>query len=412
MALILKPCQRIFFILISGLLWLAVGCGGGSENVQPKRSTVQKRSSSSTVNAPKLKKPSSKPNAKSQVKKKQPIVVGNPEDSFEVVDYVHNYQVKKPQSDSTSKDQFAVVMPAEKGLDSTSFTVVQSDVQDDMGTPDSEFELPKGFSVVESAGYSSQGLPNRIRCERDYSEMVLVPAGVSIQGDENGVKNTSPQFTIYQNAFYIDLYEVTLEQYRRWRSEMVAQKGKIPEPAGNDRQQADFPAMGISYTDALNYARTMGKQLPRETQWEKAARGESGFMYPWGNGRALWHKTRKPGQIDSVGSFSGDMSPYGVYDLSGNAREWCDDWYSDNSYKAATALSDDGIVRGWNGPKRPVVPSMRVARGDQKSWDVRYRAGENMRKPPADIGFRCVLNLPKSSVDAEASAKPKSANAF
>lgn len=412
MALIPNPCQRTFFILISGLLLLTVGCGGGNENVQPKQSTGQKRSSSSTVNAPKLKSSPSKSRAKPQLKKKQPTVAGNPEDSFEVVDYVHNYQVKKPQSDSTSKDQFAVVMPAEKGLDSTSFTVVQSETQDDMGTPNSEFELPKGFSAVESAGYSSQGLPNRIRCERDYSEMVLVPAGVSIQGDESGAKNTSPQFTIYQNAFYIDLYEVTLEQYRRWRSEMVAKKGKIPEPAGNDRQPADFPAMGISYTDALNYARTMGKQLPRETQWEKAARGESGFIYPWGNGRALWHKTRKPGQIDSVGSFSGDLSPYGVYDLSGNAREWCDDWYSDNSYKAAMALSDDGIVRGWSGPKRPVVPSMRVARGNQKSWDVRNRAGENMRKPSVDIGFRCVLNLPKSAEEAEESEKPQKANAF
>jgi len=112
---------------------------------------------------------------------------------------------------------------------------------------------------------------------------------------KSGDKNATPQFTVYQNAFYIDVLEVTLEQYRRWRSEMIAQKGKIPAPPGNDTQPAEFPALGISYTDALNYARTMGKQLPREAQWEKAARGEMGFQYPWGNGRGSLAENTTPG---------------------------------------------------------------------------------------------------------------------
>ncbi|MFK7777582.1 MAG: SUMF1/EgtB/PvdO family nonheme iron enzyme [Gimesia sp.] len=364
-----------------------------------------KRDSSSSVSAPQLKSSASKSRAKSRVKKKTPKLAGKPEDFFEVVDYVHNYQITKPQTESDAGDQFAVLLPTQNDMDSTIFTVIKSGIQEDQGTPDSEFELPEGFSAVAAAGYSAQGLPNRIRCEQDYSEMVLVPAGVSIQGQANGAKNTSPELTIYQNAFYIDVYEVTLEQYQRWRSDMITKKGKIPEPAGNDSRPTNFPAMGISFTDALNYARTMGKQIPLETQWEKAARGETGFMYPWGNGRALWYKTRKPGQIDPIGSFSGDFSPYGVFDLSGNAREWCADWYSDHSYQAAMALADAGVVHGWSGPKRPVIPSMRVVRGNQKTWDVRKRAGENMRTPPADVGFRCVLNLPESKDDSEDSPK-------
>ena len=417
MALILKSSWRAIHFLIGGILLLAVGCGG-DDRVIVKSSKPQNRSSSS-VSAPKITSSSSKSRAKSQVKKKQPKLEGKPEDYFEVVDYVHNYQIKKPRPDSDADNQFAVLLPTEKGMDSTTFSVIESDIQNDQGIPDSTLELPKGFSAVEAAGYSAQGLPNRIRCERDYSEMVLVPAGVSIQGEDNGAqgedngaKNASPQFTIHQNAFYIDVHEVTLEQFRRWRSEMIAQKGKIPAPAGNDKQDANFPALGISYTDALNYARTMGKQLPRESQWEKAARGETGFMYPWGNGRALWHKTRKPGQIDPVGSFPGDRSPYGVFDLSGNAREWCDDWYSQNSYQAAMTLADAGVVRGWSGPKRPVIANMRVVRGGQNSWNVWKRVGENMRTPPADVGFRCVLNLPKSTDDSETSKKPKNAKAF
>ncbi len=239
--------------------------------------------------------------------------------------------------------------------------------------------------------------------------MVLVPAGISIQGVNESDKNTAPQFTVYQNAFYIDVHEVTLEQYRRWRSEMIAKKGKIPAEAGNNSQPAEFPALGILYTDALNYARTMGKELPLETQWEKAARGETGFLYPWGNGRPLWSKTRNPGQIDSVRSFSGDLSPYGVFDLAGNAREWCRDWFSENAYQSASAFADAGVVRNWTGPKRPVVPGTRVVRGNQQDWKVYKRAGENMRTPPADLGFRCVLNLPGIAEETQAT---ESANAF
>lgn len=403
-----------FHFILGGLLLLAAGCGGGNEQVVQQAPSVQNATSSSKGKAPKLTSIRSNSKTKTRVKKKQPVLEGNPEDFFEVVDYVHNYEIQKPPSVSDSEEQIAVVFPAQKGINSTTFSIIKSDIENEQGTPDSSFALPEGFSAVKEAGYSSQGFPNRIRCERDYSEMVLVSAGISVQGVKNGDKNATPQFTVYQNAFYIDVYEVTLEQYRRWRSEMIAQKGKIPAPPGNDAQPADFPALGISYTDALNYARTMGKQLPREAQWEKAARGEVGFQYPWGNGRALWQKTRQPGQIDPVGTFSGDFSPYGVFDLSGNAREWCEDWYSENAYRAALSLADAGVVRDWSGPKRPVVPSMRVVRGDQKSWDVRKRKGENMRTPPADVGFRCVLNFPNSTAESETAVPntPKNPKAF
>tara|TARA_R110002095_G_scaffold150422_1_gene129946 strand:+ start:9058 stop:10140 length:1083 start_codon:yes stop_codon:yes gene_type:complete len=360
------------------------------------------------MRAPKLK--SSKSTIRKKKKAKQPELAGNPDDMFEVVDYIHNFEIKKTGVADQSDEQVAVIFPDKPEINSTTFTVVKTDTQAEQATPDSSFELPKRFSAVKEAGYSSQGLPKRILCEHDSSEMVLVPAGISVQGKSNGEKNAGPEFTIYQDAFYIDVHEVTLEQYRRWRSEMITAKGKIPEPAGNDSQLANFPAMGVSYTDALNYARTMGKHLPHETQWEKAARGESGFLYPWGNGRALWHKTRQPGQIDPVGMFPGDQSPYGAMDLAGNAREWCDDWYSENAYQAALSLSDAGVVRGWTGPKRSVVPSMRVVRGNQKSWEVSKRVGENMRKPPVDVGFRCVLNLANApNADTE---KSKPASSF
>ncbi len=400
-----KVCCGAFHLFVGGLLLTTAGCGGGSE---PQAQRVPVKQKSSSVQAPKLKSAGSRLKKRFPKKSKQPEIEGKPEDMFEVVDYVHNFEIQKPESDSRSDDLIAVVLPAQKGVDSSTFLITASGKQKEQGEPDSSFKLPEGFSAVDEAGYSLQGLPHRIRCERDYSEMVLVPAGVSVQGVNNGDKNAGPQFTIYQNAFYIDVHEVTLEQYRRWRSEMIAQKGKIPKPAGNDLQPAEFPALGISYTDALNYARTMGKQLPLETQWEKAARGEMGFQYPWGNGRPLWQIVRKPGQIDAVGTFPGDKSPYGVFDLAGNAREWCEDWYSNNPYQAAITLADAGVVRDWSGPKRSVIPSMRAVRGNQQAWNVWKRSGENMRRPPADVGVRCVLNLPNASADTETPKTPDS----
>lgn len=385
------------------------GCGGGSEPVrQQSQPPRQAADASSNMQAPTLKPASVKPSPKKNVTKTQTAPVGNPDDQFEMVDFVHNFEIQKPDRSAQSKDEFVAMLPAGPGVNSSSFSIVKTGTEAEPNQPDPSFKLPEGFTAMKEAGYSQQGLPNRIRCDGDYSEMVLVPAGVSVQGVVAGDANAKPQFSVYQDAFYIDVYEVTLEQYRRWRSEMIAKKGKVPEPAGNDSQPADFPAMGISYTDALNYSRTMGKQLPRETQWEKAARGELGFPYPWGSGRPLWQVTRQPGQIDPVASFPGDRSPCGAYDMSGNAREWCDDWYSKNAYQAALALADAGVVRDWLGPRRAVEPSIRVVRGNQKSWEVWKRTGENMRTPPADVGFRCVLNLKSATADKE-KAKPDSA---
>lgn len=405
----LKQSGGVFPFLVGGVLLLTVGCGGSEPVVQQSQKPLRD-TPPSTMRAPKLKPSKSVATQKKPVQAKQTELVGDPEDMFEIVDYIHNYQIQNTGAGYQVAEQVAVVIPEKPEINSTTFTVVKSDSPVAQAKPDPTFKLPKGFSAVVAAGYSAQGLPNRIRCEHDYSEMVLVPAGVSVQGISNSEKNAGPEFTIYQDAFYIDVHEVTLDQYRRWRSEMIAKKSKIPEAPRNESQAGDVPALGISYTDALNYARTMGKQLPRETQWEKAARGEMGFQHPWGNGRALWQKTRQPGQIDPVGTFPGDHSPYGALDMAGNAREWCEDWYSDNAYQAALTLSDAGVVRDWTGPKRPVVPSMRVVRGNQKSWQVWKRAGENMRTPPADVGFRCVLNLASApSADAE---KSKPASSF
>jgi formylglycine-generating enzyme required for sulfatase activity len=193
------------------------------------------------------------------------------------------------------------------------------------------------------------------------------------------------------DAFYIDQTEVSNARFERFRTDVRDTK-RIQSPVrstGNPRE----PAMGIAWVDALAYAHWAGKELPTESQWEKAARGASGFSYPWGNGRPVWHRTRQPGQIDVMMSFIGDLSPCGVFDLAGNAREWCADWYSESTYKQA--VSGGVIPRNPSGSKTSNPQRQRVVKGGTATWLLWSRAGVALTDRPIDVGFRCAWT-PKS----------------
>jgi formylglycine-generating enzyme required for sulfatase activity len=89
-------------------------------------------------------------------------------------------------------------------------------------------------------------------------------------------------------------------------------------------------------------------------------------------------------------SFRTDISPYGVFDLAGNAREWCSDSYSDVAYQEATR-NGETVVRNWPGPKRAVIANHRVVKGNGPDWMSWHRRPAHMRTPGNDVGFRCVL---------------------
>lgn len=313
------------------------------------------------------------------------LASADPNDVFAVVEDDANFVIVE-EGDATF---YAMRPPA--GVDATQFTVIlpQSE-QKPAVKANPRFRLPEGFVALPETGYSDEGLPLRIACQVDGSVMALIPASFSLQGTNNGFSEARPQFSIYLDPYYIDVAEVTLGRFERFRTWSREAKKRAVPPPRNVSSPKTHPALGISWADARMYATWAGKELPTEAEWEKAARGPDGLLHPWGNGRPAWSPPRTRTQIDPVMSFRTDVSPYGVYDLAGNAREWCADYYSAEAYQEAANYGATGL-RNWTGPKRPSVDNCRVVKGNGPGWMLWHRWPVHMRESDDDVGFRCVL---------------------
>ena len=174
----------------------------------------------------------------------------------------------------------------------------------------------------------------------DNAEMVLVPAGEFTMGSSEGGANEEPVHRVYLDAFWIDVYEVTNARYKK-----CVDAGRCQPPGSlssatqisyfGNPQFDKYPVTYVSWNDAKAYCEWAGKRLPTEAEWEKAARGTDGRLYPWGN---EWDGNRanveqRVGDTTSVGSYPAGASPYGALDMAGNVWEWVADWY-DSSYYA------------------------------------------------------------------------------
>jgi len=212
--------------------------------------------------------------------------------------------------------------------------------------------------------------------------IALIPAGEFMMGgDDKDRDDERPIHTLYLDAFYMDVYEVTNAQYQEF---MKATGHKAPRywhhPRFNVPSQ---PVIGVTWYDAVAYCEWIGKRLPTEAEWEKAARGGLvGKQYPWGD---TWDPSKVSNNgiaTTPVGSFP--PNGYGLYDMSGNLWEWCADWY-DFGYYAKSPKRN---------PKGPSSGSSRVVRGG--SWlnamnylRVAVRGSLIPLEASYNYGFRC-----------------------
>jgi len=279
-------------------------------------------------------------------------------------------------------------------------------------------KLPSMFSVRPGVGLDPDtGLPIEIVRQRDRAIMVLIPAGRFRMGTPEreipelvarfgripeAYRCEIPQRTVILDAFYIDKYEVTNEMYQRFCKSTDHQ---WPKHWVNGEYKADercHPVRNVNWYDANAYASWAGVSLPTEAQWEKAARGTDGRLFPWGNeadycrvhylrleyyqeGDGLAVPNVDRCLTAEVGSYPQGASPYGVMDMLGNVWEWCMDWF-DCSYYAWSPSTN---------PKGPRIGEERVLKGCGSLHDLHklrcaYRYSAKPDTPHTELfGFRC-----------------------
>ena len=223
----------------------------------------------------------------------------------------------------------------------------------------------------------------------DSAPMVLIPAGEFQMGSDDHSDNEKPMHTVYLDAFYIDKYEVTNSQYKKF---VDATEHKAPRYWDNPGLNApNHPVAGVSWQDAMSYCEWAGKRLPTEAEWEKTARGGLiGKTYPWDG-----NLTRDNANYDGIGGQDewkytapvGSFPPngYGLFDMAGNVYEWCADWYGEHYYAASPRENPTGPSSG----------TTRVMRGGSwrnasKGLCVAFRNDSDPASATKDFcGFRC-----------------------
>jgi len=224
-----------------------------------------------------------------------------------------------------------------------------------------------------------------------------VPAGTLLMGSDNDNPEERPAHSVYLDAYAIDEYEVTNRFYKACVDAgvclppVLVSSSTRPNYYGN-QEFDDYPVVNVDWNMAKTHCEWRGARLPTEAEWEKAARGMDGQIYPWGNyapNKDLLNYNQEVGDTTMAGSYEMGKSFYGIYDMAGNVWEWVNDWYDEAYYQ--TLPSTD--------PLGPSAGHYRVLRGGSWSDDANgVRSSRRFGLDPTGAfnvgGFRCARSLP------------------
>ena len=238
-------------------------------------------------------------------------------------------------------------------------------------------------------------LPPRLS-DQQGAEMVLVPAGEFQMGKPGLGLEAKPVHTVYLDAFYIDVTEVTNALYARCVEAGACSPpdsgASLTENHYGQLEFAAYPVVFVNWQQAQDYCQWRGGRLPTEAEWEKAARGGlEGKLFPWGDEDPVCDAGAVNGAQSGrcpprgpwpVGSFA--PNGYGLYDMAGNAIEWLSDWFEPGYYR-------DSPERN---PAGPASGTRKVVRyGAWYYTEIRMtlasRSGESPGAVGPELGFRC-----------------------
>lgn len=234
-------------------------------------------------------------------------------------------------------------------------------------------------ATTESAAESAQSVATTpgANCvpPENQPDMRLVPGGTFIMGaDVGGEEDEHPAHPVTVEDFWLEVNEVTVEQYQQCVTAGVCRQSRDQfDLRGANFAESRFrrpnqPISGVSWDDARLYCSFRGRRLPREAEWERAARGDDARRYPWGNdapnptihgcfARALGTSN---GTTCAVGSYPAGAGPYGHLDMAGNVWEWMADHYDPFAYRRP------GAARGEPGGCPEILETQDWLRANQR----------------------------------------------
>lgn len=343
----------------------------------------------------------------------------------------------RPRSDGRTEEQWRNILNQARDtlIDIDKRITHTAMLQDDVlplteDIPDEEPSTPEPTVSVPTEPISEEQFPtpeptSHLPSEQDG--MVLIPAGTFDMGsdDNEAHDDEKPVHRVYVDSFYIDKYPVTDAEFKEfieansqsirptkwyeWNDNGASTIYHIYHESDYLRNlkmsifpdyNANHPVTWVSWYAAMAYAQWVGKRLPTEAEWEKAARGGlTRQKYPWGqsidNSKANFNLGVN--KTTSVGSYS--PNEFGLYDMIGNVREWCLDKWDKGFYAESPNINPipDGEILGVIESFSDIKTS-RVLRGG--SWvsppehaRVAYRAGSPPFFTSMNIGFRCVRSV-------------------